>query len=151
MPPRTPDRPLVVVAAAGAIWSYKEDGDFMYGQSLRLQWGAAKPDGSVQPLGLMFPIDIGPQPAWRNLRFPMSWAPPEANVARIVAYDPNLSEDQWFAFTPPRVPVTKTAAAADRAAAAGADGHRDRREFPVPAAVFRAPRGRRASGLPDPA
>ena len=108
LPPRTPDRPLVVVAAAGAIWSYKEDGDFMYGQSLRLQWGAARPDGSVQPLGLMFPIDIGPQPAWRNLRFPLSWAPPEANVARIVAYDPNLSEDQWFAFTPPRVPVTKT-------------------------------------------
>jgi arabinosyltransferase A len=108
MPPRTPDRPLVVVAAAGAIWSYKEDGDFMYGQSLRLQWGAARPDGSVAPLGLMFPIDIGPQPAWRNLRFPLSWAPPEANVARIVAYDPNLSEDQWFAFTPPRVPVTKT-------------------------------------------
>ncbi|MGA8125504.1 MAG: arabinosyltransferase domain-containing protein, partial [Mycobacterium sp.] len=108
MPPRTPDRPLVVVAAAGAIWSYKEDGDFMYGQSLRLQWGAARPDGSIQPLGLMFPIDIGPQPAWRNLRFPLSWAPPEANVARIVAYDPNLSEDQWFAFTPPRVPVTKT-------------------------------------------
>jgi arabinosyltransferase A len=107
MPPRTPDRPLVVVAAAGAIWSYKEDGDFMYGQSLRLQWGSAKPDGSVAPLGLMFPIDIGPQPAWRNLRFPLSWAPPEANVARIVAYDPNLSEDQWFAFTPPRVPVTK--------------------------------------------
>ncbi|OBK41120.1 arabinosyltransferase [Mycobacterium sp. 1245111.1] len=107
MPPRTPDRPLVVVAASGAIWSYKEDGDFMYGQSLRLQWGATKSDGSVQPLGLMFPIDIGPQPAWRNLRFPMSWAPPEANVARIVAYDPNLSEDQWFAFTPPRVPVLK--------------------------------------------
>ncbi|WP_428339700.1 arabinosyltransferase domain-containing protein [Mycobacterium sp.] len=108
MPLRTPDRPLVVIAASGAIWSYKEDGDFSYGQSLRLQWGAAKPDGSVAPLGLMFPIDIGPQPAWRNLRFPMRWAPPEANVARIVAYDPNLSEDQWFAFTPPRVPVTKT-------------------------------------------
>jgi len=108
MPPRTPDRPLVVVAAAGAIWSYKEDGDFMYGQSLRLQWGAARPDGSIAPLGLMFPIDIGPQPAWRNLRFPLSWAPPEANVARIVAYDPNLSQDQWFAFTPPRVPVTQT-------------------------------------------
>ena len=107
MPARTPDRPLVVIAAAGAIWSYKEDGDFMYGQSLRLQWGATKPDGSVQPLGLMFPIDIGPQPAWRNLRFPLSWAPPEANVARIVAYDPNLSQDQWFAFTPPRVPVVE--------------------------------------------
>ncbi|RUP07254.1 MAG: arabinosyltransferase [Mycobacterium sp.] len=104
LPARRPDRPLVVVSAAGAIWSYKEDGDFMYGQSLKLQWGVAKPDGSTLPLGEVFPIDLGPQPAWRNLRFPFAWAPPEANVARIVAYDPNLSSEQWFAFTPPRVP-----------------------------------------------
>src|SRR3984957_9731619 len=32
MPPRTPDRPLVVVAAAGAIWSYKEDGTLPTGR-----------------------------------------------------------------------------------------------------------------------
>jgi arabinosyltransferase A len=108
LPPRTPDRPLVVVSAAGAIWSYKEDGTFTYGQSLKLQWGVNRPDGATQPLGEVQPIDIGPQPAWRNLRFPLTWAPPEANVARIVAYDPNLSSDQWFAFTPPRVPVTET-------------------------------------------
>jgi arabinosyltransferase A len=108
LPPRTPDRPLVVVAAAGAIWSYKEDGTFTYGQSLKLQWGVARPDGTTQPLAEVQPIDIGPQPAWRNLRFPLTWAPPEANVARIVAYDPNLSSDQWFAFTPPRVPVLET-------------------------------------------
>jgi arabinosyltransferase A len=108
LPPRTPDRPLVVVSAAGAIWSYKEDGTFTYGQSLKLQWGVARPDGTTQPLGEVQPIDIGPEPAWRNLRFPLTWAPPEANVARIVAYDPNLSEDQWFAFTPPRVPVLQT-------------------------------------------
>lgn len=104
----TADRPLVVVTAAGAIWSYKEDGDFVYGQSLKLQWGVTRPDGTTQPLGQVFPIDIGPQPAWRNLRFPLAWAPPEANVARIVAYDPNLSPEQWFAFTPPRVPVLET-------------------------------------------
>ncbi|SON59924.1 putative arabinosyltransferase A [Mycobacterium simulans] len=97
-------QPIVAVAAAGEIWSYKEDGDFVYGQSLKLQWGVARPDGSIQPLGEVFPIDLGPQPAWRNLRFPLAWAPPEANVARIVAYDPNLSSEQWFAFTPPRVP-----------------------------------------------
>ena len=108
LPPRTPDRPLVVVSAAGAIWSYKEDGTFTYGQSLKLQWGVARPDGTTQPLGQVQPIDIGPEPAWRNLRFPLAWAPPEANVARIVAYDPNLSSDQWFAFTPPRVPVLQT-------------------------------------------
>jgi arabinosyltransferase A len=105
---RTADRPLVVVSAAGAIWSYKEDGNFMYGQQLKLQWGVAHPDGTTQPLGEVYPIDIGPQPAWRNLRFPLTWAPPEANVARIVAYDPNLSSEQWFAFTPPRVPVLQT-------------------------------------------
>ena len=108
LPPRGPDRPLVVVSAAGAIWSYKEDGTFTYGQSLKLQWGVARPDGTTQPLAEVQPIDIGPEPAWRNLRFPLTWAPPEANVARIVAYDPNLSADQWFAFTPPRVPVLQT-------------------------------------------
>ncbi|OBG29933.1 arabinosyltransferase domain-containing protein [Mycobacterium sp. 852002-51057_SCH5723018] len=108
LPPRSPDRPLVVVSAAGAIWSYKEDGTFTYGQSLKLQWGVARPDGTTQPLAEVQPIDIGPEPAWRNLRFPLTWAPPEANVARIVAYDPNLSSEQWFAFTPPRVPVLQT-------------------------------------------
>ncbi len=108
LPPRKPDRPLVVVTAAGEIWSYKEDGDFTYGQQLKLEWGVTRPDGTTQPLGQMYPIDLGPQPAWRNLRFPLALAPPEANVARIVAYDPNLSSDQWFAFTPPRVPVLQS-------------------------------------------
>jgi arabinosyltransferase A len=108
LPPRSPDRPLVVVSAAGAIWSYKEDGTFTYGQSLKLQWGVTRPDGTTQPLAEVQPIDIGPEPAWRNLRFPLTWAPPESNVARIVSYDPNLSADQWFAFTPPRVPVLQT-------------------------------------------
>ena len=112
LPPRTPDRPLVSVAAAGAIWSYDEEGNFSYGQSLRLQWGVRAPDGSFRALDLVQPIDTVPgQKAWRNLRFPLAWAPPEANVARIVADDPNLSDDQWFGFTPPRVPVLKTASA----------------------------------------
>ena len=109
LPPRAPDRPLVTVAAAGAIWYYEEDGSFNYGQSLKLQWGVHRPDGSYQALSEVQPIDIFQQKAWRNLRFPLAWAPPEANVARIVADDPNLSDDQWFAFTPPRVPVLQTA------------------------------------------
>jgi arabinosyltransferase A len=108
LPPRSPDRPLAVVAAAGSIWSHEEDGTLSYGQPLRLQWGISRPDGTTQPLGEFEPIDIGPQKAWRNLRFPLAWAPPDANVARIVADDPNLSSDQWFAFTPPRVPVLQT-------------------------------------------
>ena len=109
LPPRTPDRPLVTVAAAGAIWYYEEDHSFNYGQSLKLQWGVHRPDGSYQALGQVQPIDIFMQKAWRNLRFPLAWAPPETNVVRIVADDPNLSTDQWFAFTPPRVPVLETA------------------------------------------
>ncbi|MGZ6777648.1 MAG: arabinosyltransferase domain-containing protein [Mycobacterium sp.] len=109
LPPRTPDRPLVTVAAAGAIWFYNEDGSFNYGQSLKLQWGVHKPDGTYQALGQVQPIDIFMQKAWRNLRFPLAWAPPETNVVRIVADDPNLSTDQWIGFTPPRVPVLETA------------------------------------------
>lgn len=103
------DRPLVTVAAVGAIWYYNEDGSFNYGQSLKLQWGVHRPDGSYQALDEVQPIDVFNQRAWRNLRFPLSSAPPEANVARIVADDPNLSEDQWFGFTPPRVPILQTA------------------------------------------
>lgn len=109
LPPRSPDRPLVTVAAAGAIWYYDEEHEFHYGQSLKLQWGVRRPDGTFTALDKAQPIDTGEQYAWRNLRFPLSWAPAEANVARIVADDPNLSVDQWFGFTPPRVPVLQTA------------------------------------------
>jgi arabinosyltransferase A len=109
LPPRTPDRPLVVVAAAGSIFYYDDVGNFHYGQSLKLQWGVRRPDGSYQALDEVMPIDVNPQYAWRNLRFPLTSAPSQANVARIVASDPNLSSDQWFAFTPPRVPVLETA------------------------------------------
>ena len=109
LPPRTPDRPLVVVAAAGAIFYFDDVGKFHYGQSLKLQWGVHRPDGSYQELAEVMPIDTVPQNAWRNLRFPLASAPPEANVARIVALDPNLSSDQWFGFTPPRLPVLETA------------------------------------------
>ena len=109
LPPRTPDRPLVTVSAAGAIWYYDEEGEFNYGQSLKLQWGVRRADGTFEGLDMVQPIDTIAQKAWRNLRFPLAWAPPQANVARVVADDPNLSTDQWFGFTPPRVPVLQTA------------------------------------------
>ena len=109
LPPRSADRPLVTVAAVGAIWYYDEEHEFHYGQSLKLQWGVRKADGSFQALDKVQPIDTQEQLAWRNLRFPLTWAPAEANVARIVADDPNLSNEQWFGFTPPRVPVLQTA------------------------------------------
>ena len=109
LPPRSPDRPLVSVTAAGAIWYYDDEGEFHYGQSLKLQWGVRQPDGGFKALDKAYPIDTQEQLAWRNLRFPLKDAPPEANVARIVADDPNLSNEQWFGFTPPRVPILQTA------------------------------------------
>ena len=109
LPARSGDRPLVTVAAVGAIWYYDEENEFHYGQSLKLQWGVRRADGSFGALAKVQPIDIQEQLAWRNLRFPLAWAPPEANVARIVADDPNLSSEQWFGFTPPRVPQMQTA------------------------------------------
>jgi arabinosyltransferase A len=109
LPPRSPVRaPIVAVTAAGAIWSHDEDGKLDYGQPLRLEWGATRGDDAITALGQVEPIDIGPQKSWRNLRFPLAWAPPETDVVRVVANDPNLSIDQWIAFTPPRVPVTQT-------------------------------------------
>ena len=109
LPPRRPDQPLVVVSAAGAIWYYDAEGEFHYGQSLKLQWGVSQPDGTFKALEKVYPIDTQEQLAWRNLRFPLKDAPAEANVVRIVADDPNLSNEQWFGFTPPRVPVLQTA------------------------------------------
>ena len=109
LPPRNADQPLVTVAAVGAIWYFDEEHEFHYGQSLKLQWGVHRPDGSYQGLNEVQPIDVFAQFAWRNLRFPLSTAPAEANVVRIVADDPNLSTEQWFGFTPPRVPVLQTA------------------------------------------
>jgi arabinosyltransferase A len=99
----------VVVSAAGAIWYYDAEGKFHYGQSLKLQWGVSQPDGTFKALEKVYPIDTQEQLAWRNLRFPLKDAPAEANVVRIVADDPNLSNEQWFGFTPPRVPVLQTA------------------------------------------
>lgn len=100
--------PIVVVTAAGAIWSHDENGKLDYGQPLKLEWGHTEAGGAVKALGQVEPIDIGPQNSWRNLRFPLKWAPPGTDVVRIVANDPNLSTEQWIAFTPPRVPIVQT-------------------------------------------
>ena len=45
-----------------------EDGSFNYGQSLKLQWGVHRPDGSFQALDQVQPIDVIAQKAWRNMR-----------------------------------------------------------------------------------
>ncbi|MFR9752758.1 arabinosyltransferase domain-containing protein [Nocardia sp. 004] len=102
--PRSADKPLVVISAAGRILSYDDTGAMQYGQWLTVDYGKRQPDGSVEQLGTYQPRDIGPSPSWRNLRVPLDEIAPDADAVRIVARDPSLIGDQWLAFTPPRMP-----------------------------------------------
>lgn len=99
---------LITIAAAGRIRSVDTDGVVRPGQSVHLEYGRSRPDGSVEEAGRVDPIDIGPSPAWRNLRVPMDTRPDRADVVRVVASDKNVAPDQWLAVTPPRVPRTRT-------------------------------------------
>ncbi len=103
LPARSPNRPLLVMAAAGRIG----------GGDLRIEYGRPGRVGPAGPtdfevMGSMSPIDIGPAPAWRNLRIPLESIPAEAEVVRVVAADGNLDPDQWLAVTPPRNPRLRT-------------------------------------------
>ncbi len=104
LPERSDDAPLIVISAAGRIWSVDDTGKPTYGQPLNLEYGKRQPDGSVDIQGTYLPRDVGPAPSWRNLRIPLDELPADTDVVRINAADPNLTGDQWFAFTPPRVP-----------------------------------------------
>ncbi|WP_010539914.1 arabinosyltransferase domain-containing protein [Dietzia alimentaria] len=103
LPARSPNRPLLVMAAAGRIGP----------DSLRIEYGRPGRVGAAGPtdfevLGSMAPVDIGPAPAWRNLRIPLDQIPDEAQVVRVVAEDGSLDPDRWLAVTPPRNPRLRT-------------------------------------------
>ncbi len=100
---RRPQDKILVVTAAGQIRNVDADGVVSYGQDLRIEYGR---DGA--PLGAVTPYDIGPAPSWRNLRIPLSAIPPEADQVRIVAVDNDITQRQWLAFTPPRIPRLQT-------------------------------------------
>ena len=151
LPPRTPDRPLVTVAAAGAIWYYDEEGGFNYGQSLKLQWGVHRPDGSFQalnagaadrhhtPEGLAqpaFPAGMGAAGSKRGADRRRRPQPEHGSVVRVHPATGAGAGDR---------------ATVPRPADAGADRHRHGRELPLPAPVLRTPRGRRATRIPHPA
>ncbi|QBJ96697.1 arabinosyltransferase [Rhodococcus sp. ABRD24] len=108
LPERSDASPLVVISAAGRIWSVDDTGKSTYGQPLNLEYGKLQPDGSVAVQGTYLPRDVGPAPSWRNLRIPLDALAPDTDVVRVTAFDPNLTGDQWFAFTPPRVPKLDT-------------------------------------------
>ncbi|WP_411741204.1 arabinosyltransferase domain-containing protein [Rhodococcus sp. IEGM 1408] len=103
LPQRSPNRPLLVMAAAGRIGA--NDLRIEYGRPGRV--GASGPT-DFEVMGSMSPVDIGPAPAWRNLRIPLESIPADAEVVRVVAADGNLDPDWWLAVTPPRNPRLRT-------------------------------------------
>ena len=104
---RAPRDDIIAIAAAGRIRHFDNDGIEQYGQDLVLEYGVRE-GSDVRVLGSTIPLDIGPQPSWRNLRVPLSAIPPEADAVRLVATDNNITVDQWLAVTPPRVPKLET-------------------------------------------
>ncbi|APT83803.1 arabinosyltransferase domain-containing protein [Corynebacterium aquilae] len=107
LPARSEDAPLVIVSAAGRIEHHDINGVYQNGQKLVLEY-ATKNGSSITNEGQLEPLDIGPSPSWRNLRFPLDRLPEDANVVRIKAVDNSLDPEQWLAFTPPRVPTLKS-------------------------------------------
>ncbi|WP_040793913.1 arabinosyltransferase domain-containing protein [Nocardia higoensis] len=103
-----PANRVLVVTAAGRIRSIDADGVVTYGQDLRLEYGVRGADGEVEVLGSVLPLDIGPAPSWRNLRVPLDELPAEVNAVRLVAVDNDITERQWLAITPPRLPQLST-------------------------------------------
>ncbi|WAC57826.1 arabinosyltransferase domain-containing protein [Gordonia sp. SL306] len=104
--------PLLVITAAGPVFSVDQDGVPQAGRSLQVQFGKTDGASDFQQVGKAYtPIDPGPgrpNRPWRNLRIPMTAVPAGATAMRIVAVDDNVSPDQWLAFTPPRAPELHT-------------------------------------------
>ncbi|MFI7003944.1 arabinosyltransferase domain-containing protein [Nocardia sp. NPDC050175] len=99
---------VLTITAAGRIRHVDADGVVTYGQELHLEYGVHEADGSVRKLGSVDPIDIGPAPSWRNLRVPLDRLPVEADAVRLVAVDNDITQKQWLAVTPPRLPKLAT-------------------------------------------
>ena len=74
------------------------------------------------PAGRVSPYDIGPTPSWRNLRYPRAQIPADAVAVRVIAEDLSLSQGDWVAVTPPRVPEVRSVQEYVGSRAAGADG-----------------------------
>ncbi|MDK7012143.1 arabinosyltransferase C-terminal domain-containing protein, partial [Escherichia coli] len=64
------DHPLLVVSAAGRIFHHDINGVAQPGRKLVAQYGRKGGDeDGFEVLSESEPIDIGPAPTWRNLRF----------------------------------------------------------------------------------
>ncbi|MAU83793.1 MAG: arabinosyltransferase [Gordonia sp.] len=108
LPARSADAPLLTIAAAGSVEAVDGLGVVHSGQQVNVQFGRTEADGSVTPVGMMTPIDIGEVPIWRNLRYPLADAPPRADVVRVEVRDTAGAPSEWVAITPPRVTTLQT-------------------------------------------
>lgn len=104
LPPADDAHPLVVVTAAGTITGNSIFNGLTEAQAVELEYGRPGPDGTPVPAGRLVPYDLGPAPSWRNLRYPRAQIPSDATFVRVVADDKSLSQGDWVAVTPPRVP-----------------------------------------------
>ena len=102
LPERSESHPLLVVSAAGRIYHHDINGVEQEGQSLMAQYGQWNGSEWIT-LHEAEPMDIGPAPTWRNLRFPTADIPAEATAVRLVVKDENLAKGEWIAVTPPRL------------------------------------------------
>jgi arabinosyltransferase B len=108
LPPKDDAHPLVVVTAAGTIAGNSVLNAHTDGQSVELEYAKAGPDGTPVAAGRLQPYDLGPAPSWRNLRYDRSLMPDDVVAVRIVAADRSLSQGDWVAVTPPRVPQMRS-------------------------------------------
>lgn len=100
--------PLVVITAAGTISGTSVAQGVTSNQAVELEYARRGPDGAPVPAGRVRPYDIGPTPSWRNLRYPRSEVPADAVAVRVIAEDLSLSQGDWIAITPPRVPEVRS-------------------------------------------
>ncbi|MDZ4264562.1 MAG: arabinosyltransferase domain-containing protein, partial [Mycobacterium sp.] len=108
LPPAEDAHPLVVITAAGTIAGSSVAEGQSSGQTVELEYALPGPGGAPEPAGRVSPYDIGPTPSWRNLRYPRDQIPAEAIAVRVIAEDLSLSQGDWVAVTPPRVPELRS-------------------------------------------
>lgn len=104
LPPRSDSTPLLVVSAAGKIKHRDRDGITQQGRDLIVEYAHQDSAGTITTLGDTMLYDVGIASNWRNLRLPLADLPAEANLVRLRAVDSSFDEQEWLAFTPPRVP-----------------------------------------------
>jgi len=100
--------PLIVITAAGTITGNSVLSGHTAAQTVALEYGTPGPGGTPITHGRLTPFDIGPQPAWRNLRFPRTQIPADASYVRVIAEDHSLDVGNWVAVTPPRIPELRS-------------------------------------------